>query len=290
MKNILITGGNGQLGRKLKIVSERYKDFNSIFTDIDNLDITNIVELKTFFNTYKIDYIINCAAYVQVDKAETDKFNAEKVNTTAVANLAKTANNHQSKLIHISTDYVFDGKTNIPYKENSPVNPQTAYGLTKLNGEIEAQRYANHIIIRTSWLYSDYENNFLNTMQKLGKERNELKVVFDQVGTPTYAEDLASVIYEIIEMSNEKIENFKPGTYHYSNEGVCSWYDFAHEIHSLLNTNCKINPVESSEFPTVAKRPPYSVLNKSKIKSAYNISIPYWKDSLIKCIEQIKNK
>jgi len=288
MINILITGANGQLGSELKKISDLYKDYNCIFTDIDTLDITNIVDLKSFFNKCKIEYIINCAAYTYVDKAEIDRNNAEKVNILAVANLAKMASNYQSKFIHISTDYVFDGASCTPYKETNSVNPQSVYGLTKLNGEIEAQRYINSVIIRTSWLYSSFGNNFVKTILKQGKDKNEVNVVFDQVGTPTYAEDLASVIFEIINQSNENSGNFKPGIYHYSNEGVCSWYDFAIEIFKNANINCKINPVESSEFKSNVKRPSYSVLNKAKIKSIYKINIPYWKDSLTKCLDQLK--
>jgi len=288
MINILITGSEGQLGRELKVVSVKYSDFTSIFTDIDTLDITDNTALKTFFNNHTINYIVNCAAYTAVDKAEADKQNADKINVGAVANLVKMANNFQAKLIHISTDYVFDGKANIPYKETSNVNPQSVYGTSKLNGEIEAQRYINTIIIRTSWLYSSFGNNFVKTMLRLAKDKKEINVVFDQVGTPTYAADLADVIYEIINQSNLSSKNFKPGIYHYSNEGVCSWYDFAFEIFKILKSDIKINPIGSSEFPTSVKRPNYSVLDKTKIKSYLNIPIPYWKESLEKCIEQLK--
>jgi dTDP-4-dehydrorhamnose reductase len=290
MINILITGSDGQLGEELKIVATKYKDYSCIFTDIGTLDITDNASLKQFFNNHTINYIVNCAAYTMVDKAETDKFSAEKVNVSAVANLVKMANNHQSKLIHISTDYVFDGKANIPYKETSSVNPQSVYGLTKLNGEIEAQRYIYSIILRTSWLYSPFGKNFVKTMLELSKAKNDINVVFDQVGTPTYAADLADVIFSIIDHSIENAKNFKPGIYHYSNEGVCSWYDFAFEIFKLTKSDCKINPVGSSEFPTVAKRPNYSVLDKSKIKTTFNLSIPNWRDSLERCIEQLKLK
>lgn len=280
-KVILVTGSYGQLGSEIKELSSDYKKLKFLFTDVDTLDITNLKSLENFFNENPIDFVINCAGYTNVDKAETDKDAAYLINVSAVKYLAELTNKKSAGLIHISTDYVFDGTGNEPYKEDDATNPTSVYGKTKLQGELEIlNTVKNSIIIRTSWLYSSYGNNFVKTMLRLGKERNELNVVSDQTGSPTYAKDLAKVILDIINNSSDNSGNFISGIYHYSNEGVCSWYDFAIEIFKIANITCKINPIGTKDFPTPAKRPFYSVLNKSKIKSTFGITIPHWKDSL----------
>ncbi len=284
MNNILVTGANGQLGSEIKELSDEYED-NFFFTDKKNLDISNEKAINAFIEVNNINTIINCAAYTAVDKAEEDTINADKINHLAVKYLAQIAKDKNIKLIHLSTDYVFDGTNHKPYTEDNNVNPNGVYGKTKLDGENAMQEInpANSIIIRTSWVYSSFGANFVKTMLRLAKERKELGVIFDQVGTPTYAKDLAKTILEIIpKINNEKIE-----IYHYSNEGVCSWYDFAKTIFELSGTECQVNPIETKEYPTPATRPHYSLLNKSKIKKEYNITIPYWKDSLDKCLRKM---
>ncbi|NOQ27696.1 MAG: dTDP-4-dehydrorhamnose reductase [Bacteroidales bacterium] len=291
MINILVTGANGQLGSELKRISEDNiiqfeKTINFVFTDIDTLNMSDSTLIHNFFQEHTFDYVINCAAYTNVDLAETDKENAYNVNATCVKNIAEAINNQKlsteqagAKFIHISTDYVFDGSSNIPYTEEMLTNPKSVYGSSKLDGEKFALENDNSIVIRTSWLYSSYGKNFAKTIHKLCQERESLNVIFDQIGTPTYAYDLALVILQIVKQSiNEN--NFIPGVYHFSNEGVCSWYDFAKIIANNTNSECEINPIESKDYPTPVKRPFYSVLNKSKIKSTYNIKIPHWQDSL----------
>jgi len=290
MANILITGANGQLGSEIKELSNQYSQFGFTFTDIEDLNINDVALLKSFFNNQKIDYIINCAAYTAVDKAESDRKNAELINISAVANLAKLAANYKIKLIHISTDYVFDGTSHIPYTETSATNPVSVYGLTKLKGETEALRHQQSIIIRASWLYSSFGKNFVKSMLSLAKDRTELSVVFDQVGSPTYARDLAEVILQIISKSEDDPALFVPGIYHYSNEGVCSWYDLAYEIVTFASLKTIVRPIETKDYPTPAKRPAYSVFNKNKIKQTFSIEIPHWKDSLYKCLTILKNK
>ena len=280
--NILVTGSNGQLGSEIKELSKNYS-YNFFFTDRNNIDITSKDNIKAFCQTNNINVIINCAAYTAVDKAESDVENADLINRKAVKKLALVSEELNIKLIHISTDYVFDGKNFKPYCEEFQTNPQGVYGKTKLDGENEMRDInpKNSIIIRTSWVYSSFGNNFVKTMLRLGKEKKELGVIFDQVGTPTYARDLALTILDIIpQINNDKVE-----IYNYSNEGVLSWYDFAKEIMKMAKLNCKINPIETFEYPTPAKRPHYSLLNKSKMKSAFNIEIPYWKDSLDECLK-----
>ena len=254
------------------------------FTDSSTVDITDFKKVKEFIETNKINVIINCAAYTAVDKAEDDEVNADKINHLAVKNLASIAKEKNIKLVHISTDYVFDGENFMPYIESDSVNPQGIYGKTKLEGEEALQKVnpKNSIIIRTSWVYSSFGNNFVKTMLRLGKERDTLGVIFDQIGSPTYARDLAQAILDILpSINNESVE-----VYHYSNEGVCSWYDFAKAIFELSNIECQVNAIETKEYPTPAKRPHYSLLNKAKIKKEFNLSIPYWryslKESLIK--------
>jgi len=288
-KKILITGANGQLGSEIK---ELQNDFNHTYTfiDIADLDFTNTADTEIFFKQNQFDYIVNCAAYTAVDKAEEEKELAVLINAELPGKIAAIAAAQNAKLIHISTDYVFNGENYKPYKENNPTTPNSSYGNTKLKGE-ENVLSVNHpaIIIRTSWLYSSFGNNFVKTMIRLGKERNELGVVFDQVGTPTYAADLALSILKIIDsdINNDSIS--KSEIYHFSNEGVCSWYDFALEIFRQENISCKVNPIESWQFPTPAKRPFYSVLNKGKIKNDFKLTIPHWTESLSVCLNKLKS-
>ena len=287
---ILITGANGQLGSEIKKISGQYKNIEFIFTDFPELDISNENAVNLFFDKNKPAYLINCAAYTAVDNAENDFENADKINNISVGILAETAAKNNCKFIHFSTDYVYSGsKAELPYTENDTTQPQTVYGKTKLAGEntlINSE--AEHIIIRTSWLYSEFGNNFVKTMLRLGSERSELKVIFDQIGTPTYAGDLALVTMKIVQNSISENKNFIQGVYLYSNEGVCSWYDFAHEIMEISQTNCKIIPIESKEYPQKAIRPHFSVLNKKKIKQNFDLQIPHWRTSLKICISALK--
>ena len=281
MNNILVTGSNGQLGSEIQELSKEY-NYNFFFTDRDTLDISNQVEIKSFIETNNINIIINCAAYTAVDKAEEDEPNADKINHLAVKYLSEISKNKNIKLIHISTDYVFDGKNYKPYTEEDITNPNGVYGKTKLDGEKVMCEInpLNSIIIRTSWVYSSFGANFVKTMLRLGKDKDELGVIFDQVGTPTYARDLAKSILDIL----PKIKSEKVEMYNYSNEGVLSWYDFAKEIMRMAKLDCKVNPIETKDYLTPCARPHYSLLNKSKIKEQYNITIPYYKDSLDKCL------
>ncbi|WP_309498798.1 dTDP-4-dehydrorhamnose reductase [Sulfurovum sp.] len=284
MLNVLVTGSNGQLGSELKELSGEY-DYNYFFTDRDTLDISDEAALRNFIETHLIDTIINCAAYTAVDKAETEQEDADRINHLAVKYLAQISKEKNIKLIHISTDYVFDGKNFKPYLETDKTNPNSVYGQTKLDGEKALQEInsENSIIIRTSWVYSSFAANFVKTMLRLGKEKEQLGVIFDQAGTPTYARDLAKTILEIL----PNIENDSVEIYNYSNEGVLSWYDFAKEIMRMAKLDCKINPIETKQYPTPAARPHYSLLNKSKIKEDFDITIPYWKDSLDECLTKM---
>ena len=281
MTNILVTGSNGQVGSELQTLSKEY-DYNFFFKDRESLDITNKSAIEAFVKENDIECIINAAAYTAVDRAEDDKESADRVNYLATKYLAQIAKEKSIKLVHISTDYVFNGENFKPYVEDDATNPNGVYGATKLEGEnsmIEINP-SNSIIIRTSWVYSSFGANFVKTMLRLGKERDSLGVIFDQVGTPTYARDLAKAILDIIpNIKSEKVE-----IYNYSNEGVLSWYDFSKEIMKMAKIECQINPIETKEYPTPAKRPHFSLLNKSKIKKEYNITIPYWKDSLDECL------
>jgi dTDP-4-dehydrorhamnose reductase len=284
--NVLITGANGQLGNEMRVVAKQYTEVDFVFTDVEELNICNADEVDSFVKNLLPDYIVNCAAYTAVDKAETDIDLCRAINCDAVKNLGIAAQKYQAKIIHVSTDYVFDGTSNTPYTETMPTNPQTIYGKTKLEGEKALLSVCNtSFIIRTSWLYSSFGNNFVKTMLRLGNERDSINVVFDQVGTPTYAADLANAIWEII---TSKSTDY--GVYHFSNEGVCSWYDFTTAIFRLTNTNCQVFPIESSEYPTKTPRPLYSVLNKRKIKSTFAVSIPHWEVSLQKCLQILKDK
>lgn len=284
--NILVTGANGQLGNEMRIVSRGSKD-QYIFTDVAELDITDAAAVEKMVADNKVEVIINCAAYTNVDKAEDDYDLAELLNATAVKNLATAIKRNDGTLIHISTDYVFGGtKNNTPCGEDEPANPTGVYGVTKLHGEqaIEAVG-CKHLIIRTAWLYSEFGKNFVKTMLNLTATKPSLNVVFDQVGSPTYAYDLAQAIFTIVE--NRKYEG-KDGIYHYSNEGVCSWYDFTKMIAEYADhTACDIQPCHSNEFPSKVVRPSYSVLDKTKIKNTFGIRIPYWTDSLKQCLAEL---
>ena len=288
--NILVTGSNGQLGLEIKDLAINYTDFNFFFMDLPKLDICNISQLDTFFKDKNINTVINCAAYTEVDEAEKNAEIVEKVNATGVLNLVDALEKVNGKLIHISTDYVFDGSNFLPYKESDEVNPIGVYGNTKRGGELAViNSEIDGIVIRTSWLYSAYGNNFVKTMLSLGNDKDELGVIFDQVGTPTNARDLAKTCLDILVFSNKSKINSKGKLYHFSNEGIASWYDFSIAIMDLGKVDCKIKPIETKDYPTNALRPHFSVLNKSKIKNDFNIEIPYWRDSLKDCIEKIKN-
>ncbi len=285
--NILITGANGQLGNAMRIAAKDSAD-NYIFTDVAELDITDAGAVRKMVDENNIDVIVNCAAYTNVDKAESDADFAEVLNAKAVENLAEAIKSRGGHLIHVSTDYVFGGSTgNTPRTEEEPANPTGVYGLTKLHGEQAIERSgAKAIVLRTAWLYSEVGKNFVKTMLDLTASRPQLKVVFDQAGTPTYAQDLADAIFDIIE--NRKMEG-NEGVYHFSNEGVCSWYDFTQMIARMAgNKECEILPCHSSEFPSPVKRPSYSVLDKTKYKETFKRSIPYWTDSLQVCINNLK--
>ena len=282
---VLITGSNGQLGSEIKDLAANYADFNCYFTDSIDLDICNSGTLEHYIKDNKIEAVINCAAYTAVDKAEQEAELAKKVNSEGVLNLVNAVAKVNGKLIHISTDYVFDGNSFLPYQESDEVNPIGVYGNTKRSGELAViNSDIDAVVIRTSWLYSAYGNNFVKTMLRLGNERDELGVIFDQVGTPTNASDLAKTCLDILAYSKETNINSKGNLYHFSNEGVASWYDFSIAIMTLGKVNCHVKPIETKEYPTPAKRPHFSVLNKSKIKNNFKIDIPYWRDSLAKCI------
>ena len=286
MNNILVTGSEGQLGSELRAIAFRFTQYNLFFTNRLTLDITDYNAVKAFTETNKINAIINCAAYTSVDSAESQSKLADAVNHLAVSNLAKIAKQNNIKFIHISTDYVFDGNSQRPYNENDTPNPQSVYGQTKLDGELAMQKInpANSIIIRTSWLYSRHGNNFVKTMLKLAETKSEISVVSDQIGSPTSAVDLAAAIFTIL----PKIKNNSVEVFHYSNAGLCSWYDFALEIFRIKNIKTLVNAVKTSEFPMLVKRPTYSVLDKSKIKTRFNLEITSWKDSLSFAFESIK--
>lgn len=286
--NILVTGGNGQLGSELKrAVTSTKEGVNYIFTDVEDLDITNLDMMDRFVEQNDIRYIINCAAYTAVDKAEDDKDLCFKINKDAVQNIATVANRHKVRVIHVSTDYVFDGTKTTPYQETDPVSPKSVYGQSKEEGEQALLNICpQSIIIRTAWLYSIYGNNFVKTMIKLGKERDTLNVVADQTGTPTNAADLAQAIVKII--ASSEADEFTAGIYHYSDMGVTTWFDFTIEIHRLAGiTTCKVSPITTAEYPTKASRPQYSVLDKTKIINTYQVEVPQWQDSLKKCIEEL---
>jgi dTDP-4-dehydrorhamnose reductase len=289
IKTILVTGGDGQLGQSLKSLGEKFPQYQFSFIDRTELDLSNAQAIVNFFKHNQFDLIINCAAYTAVDKAEEDHVLANEINYLAVKQLAETAKYYDSILIHISTDYVLDGVSHRPYTEDDKTNPQSVYGSSKLKAEQAIQAInPKAIIIRTSWVYSEFGQNFVKTMLKLGQERDSLNVIFDQVGTPTYAKDLGGCILTIVDACSADENAFQQKDvqlYHYSNEGVCSWYDFAKAIFELTSTACDISPIETKDYPTPATRPHYSVLNKAKIKQKYGLNIPYWKDSLQTCLK-----
>lgn len=282
-KNVLVTGANGQLGQELQQMAKKTDTpFRFIYTDADVLDITDAAQVEHFISENSIEYIINCAAYTAVDKAETDEELAYKINYTGAENLAKSG----VRIIHISTDYVFDGTANVPYKEDAPTNPLSVYGKSKLRGEEAVREFADEwIIIRTSWLYSEFGNNFVKTMLRLMNERDELNIVADQRGTPTYAADLAEMILVILEC-----DEWKSGIYHFSNLGEATWFGFTEKIKELAVVNdCRLIPVSTDEYKTAAVRPMYSVLDKSKIQSAFRVVIPQWEDGLKRCLKKLQN-
>ena len=286
--NLLVTGANGQLGNEMqRIVAANPGKVNAFFTDVDTLDITDAAAVRSFIEHNAIDVIVNCAAYTAVDRAEDDMVLCAKLNIDAVANLASAARDFGAKVLHISTDYVFDGFAHRPYEETDEPNPRSTYGTTKLQGERELLKYApDSIIVRTAWLYSPFGKNFVKTMLALGESRDRLSVVCDQVGTPTAAADLASAIFSII-----TAPEWHAGIYHFSNEGAISWYDFTKAIHRIAGiTTCEVSPIKSKDYPTRAVRPFYSVLDKTKIKATFGITIPYWEESLERCIAELKQK
>ncbi|MBK5722339.1 dTDP-4-dehydrorhamnose reductase [Dysgonomonas sp. Marseille-P4677] len=287
-KNILITGANGQLGNEIRRASANHENnFRFFFTDVADLDITDREAIDSFVKENHIQYIINCAAYTAVDKAEDDIELCYRINRDATINLGIAATNNGAKIIHVSTDYVYDGSASEPYLETDSVNPQSVYGKSKLEGEIGLLNACpESIVIRTAWLYSIFGNNFVKTMIKYGKERESLNVVADQTGTPTNAADLAQAIIKILDFS--EANRFEPGIYHYSNEGATTWYDFTRAIHKDAGiTTCQVNPITTDQYPTKAVRPKYSVLDKTKIKTTFNLSIPKWEDSLNICIKEL---
>ncbi len=284
--NILITGCNGQLGNEMRNVLSGDAKYNVIYTDVAELDLTDAQALKQFFDANPVDVVVNCAAYTAVDAAEDNEPLCRMVNVEAVKLLATAAAKHGARVVHVSTDYVFDGKGHRPYREDDPVCPQSVYGFTKLDGEKALFEAApSSVVLRTAWLYSPYGKNFVKTMLALGQSRDSLNVVVDQVGTPTYALDLARAIKAVIDAPQ-----WVPGVYHFSDEGATSWYDFTKAIHRLAGiTTCNVSPCMSDQFPAKAARPHYSVLDKTKIKATYGITIPYWEDSLMDCLKRLNN-
>ena len=285
---VLVTGANGQLGSEIRRISGLFPDIVFAFTDVDELDITHSLKVASYLATFQPQFLINCAAYTAVDKAETDIEMATLLNATAVGILSKQSAEIGCKMIHVSTDYVFNGRGPRPYKEDDPVDPQSAYGKTKLEGEVLCQKFnPESLIIRTSWLYSAFGNNFVKTMIRLGNERDELGVIVDQIGSPTNAADLAAAVLTIISSVENGNKSFVPGIYHYSNEGVASWYDFTKAIFDIAGINCSVKPIASEDYPSPVQRPAYSVMNKSKIKLIFGLQIPHWRDSLIEYFQKI---
>ena len=284
---VLITGSNGQLGSEIKELASGYENLECVFRDLPELDICDTEILNTFIIDQHINAVINCAAYTAVDKAEEDLVTASKVNAKGVLNLVNALKKVDGKLIHISTDYVFDGNHSQPYKESDPVSPIGVYGETKRAGELAVLSSSiDAIVIRTSWLYSAYGNNFVKTMLRLGNDKKSIQVVSDQKGTPTFAKDLAKTCLDILSNAGSTNISKKGSLYHYSNEGVASWYDFARAIMEISNIDCNIIPIETKDYPTQAIRPLYSVLDKSKITSDFKVTIPHWRDSLANCLKK----
>lgn len=290
MTKILVTGSNGQLGKELKKTAASFPQFEFIFLSKEDLPIHHFEMVRHYFNTWHPQYCINCAAYTAVDRAEQEKDRAFQINGEAVGVLAAVCKEHQCKFIHISTDYVFDGTASVPYMEDSPTNPRSVYGASKLEGEKQALQFnPDSIIIRTSWVYSAYGKNFVRTMVKLMKEKEEINVVNDQFGSPTYAADLAEVIMQIIGkfQTHDSRLTTHDGIYHFSNEGIISWYDLANEIKKLTGSNCRIKPIPTSQYPTAAKRPAYSALDKTKIRETFKVQLKDWKESLARCLSDL---
>ncbi len=292
IKKILLSGATGQLGQSFQQLAGQYPQYAFTFASRSHLDLSQTASIEAYCQQHTFDLIINCAAYTAVDQAESDAELADAINHLAVQKLAEVAAQQQVKFIHISTDYVFNGVQHRPYVETDMVAPSSVYGATKLAGEQALLKAmpSNALIIRTSWVYSPFANNFVKTMLKLGEQRDSLTVIFDQVGTPTYAPDLAEAIMQMIATDGFKQPNNPTEMYHYSNEGVCSWYDFAKTIFELSGTVCAVSPIETKDYPTPAKRPAYSILNKAKIKRQFGLTIPYWKDSLRRCISVLQEK
>lgn len=285
MTRILITGANGQLGNALRLELAGDPNIDAVYTDVEDLDITNAEAVENFLRDNVIEMMVNCAAYTAVDRAESDELRAAAINTEAVGIIGQAAGRLGIRVIHVSTDYVFSGESYRPYEEKDEPFPQSIYGRTKLEGEGLLTSFCKDaVIIRTAWLYSEFGNNFVKTMLRLAGEREELGVVSDQIGTPTYAGDLASAIHAVI-----RSDEWKPGIYHFTDEGVASWYDFAKSIFEIAGRDIRVKPLLTSEYPTAARRPMYSVLSKNKIKRTYNIEIPYWRESLEKCIGRLGN-
>ena len=291
MPKILVTGSKGQVGQELQKLAIQFEGFAFEFVDVEELDITNKLAVQDFFKNNQFDYCINCAAYTAVDKAEENKDLAFAVNVTGVEHLALGCQHNDTVLLQLSTDYVYHNNQNTPFREGDPTNPQGVYAETKLQGDEIALKLlpGTGMIIRTSWVYSTFGHNFVKTMLRLGEERDSLSVIFDQIGTPTYAYDLALAILTIIKKSdtNSELRSKMQGVYHYSNEGVTSWYDFAKAIFRIENIDCKVNPIETKDYPTPAKRPPFSLLNKAKIKASFNLEIPHWEESLNQCLQNL---
>jgi dTDP-4-dehydrorhamnose reductase len=287
---ILVTGSNGQLGSEIQQLVGEYAQYSFVFSDVADLDITKLEDVQAYFEKYRFSYCINCAAYTNVDKAESDQAFAYQINELGAKNLALVCAQHGATLIHISTDFVFDGQSSRPLSEDAVAQPIGVYGASKLAGELAiAQALPAHVIIRTSWLYSTYGNNFVKTMIRLGQERDKLTIIADQIGSPTYAGDLSRVILQIIDHLAAQPAAHLYGTYHYSNEGVASWYDFAVSILDVYGIATPVLPIPTEAYPTPAKRPHYSVMDKRKIKTNFGIDIPHWRKSLIYCISKLKN-
>jgi dTDP-4-dehydrorhamnose reductase len=287
MAVILVTGADGQLGNELRVVAGNYYGYQFIFTDADTLDITDKEKTEAFIRSLQPGWVINCAAYTAVDMAEEEPAKAMLVNNTAVRNIVGAIKGSDCRLIHISSDYVFNGNANTPYDENSPTDPLTAYGRSKLEGEKSAMEYYGSMVIRTSWLYSSFGSNFVKTILRKGKETGVVKVVFDQTGSPTYAADLANAIMSIVSGVIRNQAAFYAGIFNYSNEGVCSWFDLASEALLEAGIDCRVIPIRTADLNQAAKRPAYSVLDKGKIKESYNLTIPHWRSSLKKCIKAL---
>ena len=288
MKNILVTGAKGQVGQEIQVLASGYPDFNFTFVDIEELDLTDAKAVQNFFPKYRFDYCINCAAYTAVDKAEDQSELAQKVNVDGVYHLAQSCLLHRIAFIQLSTDYVYHNEWNQPLTEDAPTNPQSVYAQTKLDGDLIAKKILpSSTIIRTSWVYSSFGHNFVKTMLRLGQERDELRVVFDQIGTPTYARDLATALLQMIDRveKNEVDSAALSGIFHFSNEGVTSWYDFALAIFEIRKLSCKVYPITSDGYPTPAKRPSFSLLDKSKFKKTFGLEIPHWRVALNNCLE-----